>query len=82
MNKYFLFISKNRDNYCYMLYDEYREVLFSSSVFSERRYFDLKNFLYKVEIDLILFNLLRKGDFVFKDLKDFVVKYGLEEKIL
>lgn len=83
MNRYYVIIKESSfGGYHYDLFDEYRGTLISGDYVSRDKDINRDPFLYKMEIDISLFYILKKDKPRFNDINWFITKYGLEEKII
>jgi hypothetical protein len=81
-HKYYVIIRKSSFvGYYYDLFDEYRGAYINGDYVS-REVINESSVLYKIEIDINLFCILKKGKTRFNDINWFITHYGLEEKII
>ena len=81
-NKYYLFILNIGHRYHYHLKDEYREITYLSRDSSITGSGFNHSFDYKIEINIGLFMILKRGDYIILNLDKFISKYGLEEYMI
>lgn len=81
-HKYYVIIRESPfGGYHYDLFDEYRGVYINGDYVS-REGINKSSVLYKIEIDINLFYILKKDKPRFNDINWFITRYGLEEKII
>jgi hypothetical protein len=81
-HKYYVIIRESPIiGYYYSLFDVYRGTYINGDYVS-REVVNESSVLYKIEIDINLFCILKKGKTRFNDINSFIIQYGLEEKII
>lgn len=81
-NKYYLYILNTGPRYHYHLQDEYRDITYLSRDSSINGSGFNHFFDYKIEINIGLFMILKKGNYIILNLDKFIREHGLEEYMI